>query len=32
VWNRSQAKQLFNDLRTGQTVPKKLITGSRQGT
>jgi LCP family protein required for cell wall assembly len=32
LWNSSQAKRLFNDLKTGQTVPKKLITGSRQGT
>ncbi|HXB50101.1 MAG TPA: LCP family protein [Streptosporangiaceae bacterium] len=31
-WNSSQAKRLFNDLQTGQAVPKKLITGSHQGT
>jgi LCP family protein required for cell wall assembly len=30
LWNSSQAKTLFNDLQTGQTVPKYLITGSRQ--
>jgi LCP family protein required for cell wall assembly len=30
LWNSSQAKTLFNDLNTGQTVPKKLITGSHQ--
>jgi len=30
-WNSSQAKRLFNDLQTGQAVPKKLITGSHQG-
>jgi LCP family protein required for cell wall assembly len=32
LWNSSQAKTLFNDLITGQTVPKKLISGSKQGT
>ena len=32
LWNTSQAKELFNDLQTGQTVPKTLITGSHQGT
>ncbi|HTX84349.1 MAG TPA: LCP family protein [Streptosporangiaceae bacterium] len=31
-WNASQAKELFTDLQTGQTVPKTLITGSHQGT
>ncbi len=31
LWNSSQAKTLFNDLQTGQTVPKYLISGSRQG-
>jgi LCP family protein required for cell wall assembly len=31
LWNHSQARQLFNDLNSGQTVPKKLISGSRQG-
>jgi LCP family protein required for cell wall assembly len=31
LWNSSQAKTLFNDLQTGQAVPKYLITGSRQG-
>jgi hypothetical protein len=31
LWNSSQAKRLFNDLQTGQTVSKKLITGSKQG-
>jgi LCP family protein required for cell wall assembly len=30
LWDSSQAKELFNDLRTGQTVPKSLITGSQQ--
>src|SRR5215469_16164824 len=30
-WNSSQAKTLFSDLMTGQTVPKSLITGSHQG-
>jgi LCP family protein required for cell wall assembly len=32
LWSSSQARTLFNDLQTGQTVPKKLITGSHQGT
>src|ERR1700729_2967453 len=31
LWNSSQAKELFTDLNTGQTVPKALITGSKQG-
>jgi len=31
LWDRSRARQLFNDLQTGQPVPRKLITGSRQG-
>ncbi len=31
LWNSSQAKALFNDLQTGQAVPKYLIAGSRQG-
>ena len=31
LWNSSQSKELFNDLNTGQTVPKTLITGSKQG-
>jgi LCP family protein required for cell wall assembly len=30
-WNSSQTKTLFNDLQTGQTVPRQLITGSQQG-
>jgi LCP family protein required for cell wall assembly len=30
LWS-SQAKTLFDDLQTGQTIPKSLITGSRQG-
>jgi len=30
LWDSSQAKTLFNDLNTGQPVPKKLITGSHQ--
>jgi len=29
-WNQSQAKELFNDLQSGQTVPKSLITGSHK--
>ncbi len=32
LWNSSQARELFNDLETGQTVPSSLITGSQQGT
>jgi LCP family protein required for cell wall assembly len=32
LWNSSQAKELFNDLQTGQSVPSSLITGSYQGT
>jgi LCP family protein required for cell wall assembly len=31
LWNSTQAKQLFNDLRAGQPVPKDLISGSKQG-
>jgi LCP family protein required for cell wall assembly len=31
LWNSAQAKELFNDLQTGQAVPKSLITGSQQG-
>jgi LCP family protein required for cell wall assembly len=31
LWNSSQAKRLFTDLQTGQTVPKFLITGSQNG-
>jgi LCP family protein required for cell wall assembly len=31
LWNSSQAKELFTDLRTGQQVPANLITGSTQG-
>jgi LCP family protein required for cell wall assembly len=30
LWDSSQAKELFTDLQTGQTVPKSLITGSHQ--
>jgi LCP family protein required for cell wall assembly len=30
LWNSSQAEELWNDLRTGQPVPKSLITGSQQ--
>jgi LCP family protein required for cell wall assembly len=30
-WNRAQALQLFNDLRTDQKVPKSLISGSTTG-
>ncbi len=32
LWNTQQAKELFNDLQTGQPVPKDLITGSQAGT
>ena len=32
LWDASAAKRLFTDLQTGQAVPKKLITGSHQGT
>jgi LCP family protein required for cell wall assembly len=32
LWDKSQAKELFTDLQTGQSIPKTLITGSRQGT
>lgn len=32
LWNSSQAKALFTDLRNGQPVSKKLISGSHQGT
>jgi LCP family protein required for cell wall assembly len=32
LWDSSQATELFNDLKTGQTVPRSLITGSQQGT
>jgi LCP family protein required for cell wall assembly len=32
LWNTQQAKELFNDLQTGQPVPKDLITGSQLGT
>ena len=32
LWDSAQAKELFNDLQTGQTVPQSLITGSQQGT
>jgi LCP family protein required for cell wall assembly len=31
LWNTQQAKDLFNDLQTGQPVPKDLITGSQLG-
>jgi LCP family protein required for cell wall assembly len=31
LWNSSKAKRLFNDLNTGQAVPKSLISGSHQG-
>jgi LCP family protein required for cell wall assembly len=30
LWNSHEAKELFNDLNTGQPVPKSLITGSKQ--
>jgi LCP family protein required for cell wall assembly len=32
LWNTQQAKELFNDVQTGQPVPKDLITGSQLGT
>jgi LCP family protein required for cell wall assembly len=32
LWNTQQAKELFNDLQTGQPVPKDLLTGSQLGT
>jgi len=31
LWDRGQARTLFNDLQTGQAVPKSLITGSQNG-
>jgi len=31
LWNSGAARMLFTDLRTGQTVPKYLITGSKNG-
>src|SRR5215469_6151878 len=31
LWDRSRARELFNDLQTGQAVPKKLVKGSHQG-
>ena len=31
LWNQSQARQLFTDLRTGRKVPKQLLTGSSLG-
>ena len=31
LWNRGEARTLFNDLQTGQAVPKSLITGSQNG-
>ena len=31
LWDSAQARTLLNDLQTGQTVPKSLITGSQQG-
>jgi LCP family protein required for cell wall assembly len=31
LWDRGQARALFNDLQTGQAVPKSLITGSQNG-
>jgi LCP family protein required for cell wall assembly len=30
LWNSQQASELFTDLRTGQAVPRDLITGSQQ--
>jgi LCP family protein required for cell wall assembly len=29
-WNSTEAKQLFRDLRADRTIPKSLITGSKQ--
>jgi LCP family protein required for cell wall assembly len=31
LWNSAEAKQLFGDLQSGQTVPSNLITGSAAG-
>jgi LCP family protein required for cell wall assembly len=31
LWDSGQAKTLFSDLQTDQTVPKSLITGSQNG-
>jgi LCP family protein required for cell wall assembly len=31
LWDTSAARKLFTDLQTGQTVPKRLISGSHQG-
>jgi LCP family protein required for cell wall assembly len=31
LWDSTRAKELFGALRSGQTVPKSLITGSRLG-
>jgi LCP family protein required for cell wall assembly len=31
LWNSQQAQELFSDLNTGKSVPRDLITGSRQG-
>jgi LCP family protein required for cell wall assembly len=31
LWDRGQAKTLFNDLQAGQAVPGSLITGSKNG-
>ena len=30
LWDRTQALQLFRDLRNDQPLPKSLITGSKQ--
>jgi LCP family protein required for cell wall assembly len=30
-WNRTEALQLFNDLKAGRPVPKSLLTGSKTG-
>ena len=30
-WNRTEALQLFNDLKAGRPVPKSLLTGSKAG-
>jgi LCP family protein required for cell wall assembly len=31
LWNRTEALELFNDLKTGQTVPSSLLSGTKVG-
>jgi hypothetical protein len=31
LWDRSQALELFNDLKNGQTVPAGLLSGTTVG-